>query len=87
MDDLCDGRLCGHVSKVMFEKKKLGQVILESCKPKKSPARDVPAGTSSSMAQLGQANNATAAKGVVGSSSPTIQIAAMTPKYVNLSFP
>jgi hypothetical protein len=62
----------------MFEKKRLGQVILELCKQKKPPARDVPAGISSSMAQLGLANNAIAAEAVADSSSPTTAITAMT---------
>jgi hypothetical protein len=70
----------------MFENKKLGQVILQLCKQKKPPARGVPAGTSLSMAQLGLANNAIAAKDVGGSSSPTTPIADMTRQCGNWSY-
>jgi hypothetical protein len=67
----------------MFENKKLGQVILESCKQKRSPARGVPVGTSSSMAQLGLANNAIAANIAGGSSLSITPTAAITRQCVN----
>jgi hypothetical protein len=75
----------GHVAKVMFEKKRLGQVILESCKQKKSPARVAPREASSSMAQLRQANNAAAATDVVGSSLPITRGVGMTHRCGNWS--
>jgi hypothetical protein len=55
----------------MFEKKRLGQVILELCKQKRSPARVAPREALSSMAQLAQANNATGANDVLANSLST----------------
>jgi hypothetical protein len=69
----------------MLENKRLGQVILELCKQKKSPARVAPREASSSMAQLRLANNAIAATDVAASSLQTIRGAGMTHWYGNWS--
>jgi hypothetical protein len=64
----------------MLAEKRLGQVKLESCKPKPSPVRGVPEGTSRRMAQLPRENKIISVEVAAASSSLITVIRVVVPQ-------